>query len=218
MRIVAKLAAAALLASVATGASAVTVFSEDFNAGSFADGVLSNPDTSDRFGDTIYFFINNANGWTFNTANTFLATPVESNNGAVLLNENGGGGSATRLISGLTIGQQYNLSFLLSGDNRPGQAYRLTGGISGLSFSVDGTDGTPGSTAGTPLSFLFTATSTSHLLSFGQVGLTEASPIIDNIVISTVGGAVPEPTSWAMLLAGFGLVGFAARRRRAIAA
>jgi hypothetical protein len=26
--------------------------------------------------------------------------------------------------------------------------------------------------------------------------------------------SVPEPTSWAMLLAGFGLVGFAARRRR----
>ncbi|WP_439544767.1 PEPxxWA-CTERM sorting domain-containing protein [Sandarakinorhabdus sp.] len=29
------------------------------------------------------------------------------------------------------------------------------------------------------------------------------------------GGAVPEPASWAMLIAGFGLVGAAARRRRA---
>ena len=29
------------------------------------------------------------------------------------------------------------------------------------------------------------------------------------------GGAVPEPATWAMLLSGFGLVGFAARRRRA---
>ncbi|MGQ5702152.1 PEPxxWA-CTERM sorting domain-containing protein [Sandaracinobacteroides sp. A072] len=28
------------------------------------------------------------------------------------------------------------------------------------------------------------------------------------------GGAVPEPATWAMLIAGFGLVGFAARRRR----
>ena len=28
------------------------------------------------------------------------------------------------------------------------------------------------------------------------------------------GGVVPEPATWAMLLAGFGLVGFAARRRR----
>jgi hypothetical protein len=31
-------------------------------------------------------------------------------------------------------------------------------------------------------------------------------------------GAVPEPASWAMLIAGFGLVGAAARRRRALAA
>jgi hypothetical protein len=32
------------------------------------------------------------------------------------------------------------------------------------------------------------------------------------------GGAVPEPASWAMLIAGFGLVGASARRRRALAA
>lgn len=31
------------------------------------------------------------------------------------------------------------------------------------------------------------------------------------------GGVVPEPATWAMLLSGFGLVGFAARRRRALA-
>jgi hypothetical protein len=30
--------------------------------------------------------------------------------------------------------------------------------------------------------------------------------------------AVPEPSSWAMLIAGFGLVGATARRRRAITA
>ncbi len=32
------------------------------------------------------------------------------------------------------------------------------------------------------------------------------------------GNAVPEPSSWAMLLAGFGLIGHLARRRRAVAA
>jgi hypothetical protein len=30
--------------------------------------------------------------------------------------------------------------------------------------------------------------------------------------------AVPEAETWALLLAGFGMVGFAARRRRALAA
>jgi hypothetical protein len=32
------------------------------------------------------------------------------------------------------------------------------------------------------------------------------------------GGVVPEPATWAMMISGFGLVGFAARRRRATAA
>jgi PEP-CTERM motif len=40
---------------------------------------------------------------------------------------------------------------------------------------------------------------------------------IDNIqynVVPAVGGAVPEPSTWAMLLTGFGFIGAAARRRR----
>lgn len=37
-------------------------------------------------------------------------------------------------------------------------------------------------------------------------------------VITPGGGAVPEPATWAMLLAGFGLVGVSARRRRRLAA
>ncbi len=33
-------------------------------------------------------------------------------------------------------------------------------------------------------------------------------------VVATFAAAVPEPASWAMMIAGFGMVGFAARRRR----
>ncbi len=39
---------------------------------------------------------------------------------------------------------------------------------------------------------------------------------VDNVSVTT--GAVPEPASWALLIAGFGLVGGALRRRRALAA
>ncbi|WP_310476064.1 PEPxxWA-CTERM sorting domain-containing protein [Sandarakinorhabdus sp.] len=216
MRFVAKLAAAVLLLS-GTAASAVTVFSESFSFDFVGASLVSN-DSSDRFGDTDYFFINNVGGWTFNTNNTFAAVSFAREDVALLINENGGGGSATRLISGLTIGQQYSLSFLLSGDNRPGQAYVLTGGIAGLSFTVNGTVGAAGTNPGSLLTYGFTATSSSHLLSFGQTSVSDGSPIIDNISIDTVGAAIPEPASWAMLLAGFGLVGFAARRRRAVAA
>ena len=215
MRFVAKLVISALLAGAATAASAVTVYSENFSFDFVGAGLAPN-DTSDRFGNTDYFFINNVNGWTFNSSNTFAAVSFAREDVALLLNENAGGGSATRLISGLTPGAQYTLSFLLSGDNRPGQAYVLTGGIAGLSFTVNGVDGAPGTNPGSLLSYGFTATNTSHLLSFGQASITEASPIIDNITITSA--AIPEPATWAMLLAGFGMVGFAARRRRVAAA
>lgn len=39
----------------------------------------------------------------------------------------------------------------------------------------------------------------------------------DNIRVESV-AAIPEPGTWAMMLGGFGLVGFAARRRRGVAA
>ena len=40
----------------------------------------------------------------------------------------------------------------------------------------------------------------------------------DFITVDVSSGVVPEPASWAMLIAGFGLVGAAARRRRATTA
>ena len=61
--------------------------------------------------------------------------------------------------------------------------------------------------------FSFTATETSHVLTFfangGPGGLPPFS-LLDNVVVSDV----PEPSTWAMLIAGFGLVGVATRRRR----
>jgi hypothetical protein len=39
-----------------------------------------------------------------------------------------------------------------------------------------------------------------------------------SITVDSANGAVPEPASWAMLIAGFGLTGAAMRRRRSVAA
>ncbi len=209
-----KAAALAALLAVGGAANATVYYSETFSAEGFAGAPLGGADTSDRFGATQYSYINNVNGWTFNPSNTFFAAPLGGGSGAVLLNENGGDAFAQTTITGLTAGRSYKLSLLVSGDNRPGEAYVLTTSIAGSNFTANGVDGAPGSTTGTPVSYVFTATGTSEVLRFGQASVTEASPIIDNITVSSV----PEPQSWALLLVGFGLVGLAHRRRTATVA
>jgi hypothetical protein len=59
---------------------------------------------------------------------------------------------------------------------------------------------------------------------FNKAGLTSFSYLptstqgrwvqIDNVVVNQLTGGVPEPTAWALMLTGFGLVGAAMRRRR----
>jgi hypothetical protein len=63
------------------------------------------------------------------------------------------------------------------------------------------------------ISILFgTRSSSTPLFDFATDGVGQA------VFSYNGGGAVPEPASWAMLIAGFGLVGAAARRRRAVTA
>ena len=54
---------------------------------------------------------------------------------------------------------------------------------------------------------------TAYSIDFGG---TAGQTGYDNITFgsATPGGAVPEPGTWAMMLMGFGAVGFAMRRRR----
>lgn len=209
----AKTIVAAMLAGAAVPAAAV-VYSEDFNNPGFAGGSPF-ADTSDRFGPTTYYTAAAFNGWSFSSGNTFLAQSGQRD-GAILLNENGGGGVASRTISGLTAGNTYALSFLLSGDNRPGSAYVLNVSVDGGPAVVfNGIDGASGSVPGVVSTFNFTASGTTASLVFAQASVTQASPIIDNIVVSA---AVPEAATWMLLIAGFGMVGVAARRRKAFVA
>lgn len=58
--------------------------------------------------------------------------------------------------------------------------------------------------------YTFVATSSSSTLRFRSNNGFSSGPTLDNIEI-----ALPEPSSWAMFIVGFGLVGTAVRRRRA---
>ncbi len=66
-------------------------------------------------------------------------------------------------------------------------------------------------------SFAYTDAAGSPFTGGGGVntGLIE---IVDNITYGAVGGTIPEPASWAMMIAGFGLVGGALRRRATLVA
>ena len=51
------------------------------------------------------------------------------------------------------------------------------------------------------------------LIGFGIFGTSPGPTYLDDFLIST-GAAVPEPSTWAMMLLGFGAIGFAMRRSR----
>ena len=132
-------------------------------------------------------------------------------------------GALSQLISGLTVGKTYKLSFYWAGtqfSNRTGDTTeRLDVSFGGDSFST--------ATVGGPTHYFagwygvtqnFVATNSSQLLSFLSVGTPSGLPpvaLLDGVSLT----AVPEPASWALMIAGFVMVGAAARRRtvRAVA-
>lgn len=60
-----------------------------------------------------------------------------------------------------------------------------------------------------PGSFTFTGTGSPLTLSFTSAGVNNVDAIVDNIRVS----GVPEPATWAMMIAGFGFIGGAVRYR-----
>lgn len=56
-----------------------------------------------------------------------------------------------------------------------------------------------------------------NLLNFGVSGTGKASAVLDKVVWdgNRISGAVPEPASWVLMIAGFGMIGSVARRHRA---
>ena len=131
-------------------------------------------------------------------------------------------GAVTQTITGLTAGQGYNLSFYWGGaqlSNRTGatteQLQVSLGGVSQATAVLSNLSG--GFTGWQTANFYFVAGGASQLLSFLSIGTPNGLPpvaVLDGVSLT----AVPEPATWALLLTGFGLVGFAARRRRVIVA
>jgi choice-of-anchor C domain-containing protein len=107
-----------------------------------------------------------------------------------------------------SVGQQYVLSFDLGANGGGGTSdYQVDVGLTGVAgSSYVGVNTVAHNT------FAFTATSSSTVLSFYSSGSGNSGAVLDNVSVA----AVPEPETYAMLLAGLGLMGFVAQRRKAI--
>jgi len=147
--------------------------------------------------------------WTVNgTVDVVSVGGLWEGNGNYTLDLNGDDqGSITTVLTGLVAGQEYQVSFLFGG-NMQGSP----NGVRGFTVTADGASNTfdnPSQSLQT--GFLsFVAGGTSASLSFASNVPGNAGAVLDDISIA----AVPEPHEWAMMLAGLGLVGWAARRRR----
>jgi hypothetical protein len=100
----------------------------------------------------------------------------------------------------------YTVSFLLAGNLRGATPQTTVISIGGQSYSL-----TPGASDGyTPYSLSFTNVS-GNLTFLDMPYSDQQGNLLDNIVVTT---AVPEPASWALMIVGFGAVGFSMRGRR----
>ena len=96
-----------------------------------------------------------------------------------------------------------------------------TAGVTTQSWALPGA-GTPASGNWQPLGFDFVATSAMTAITFGG-SVAQANGVLpylglDNVSVELVSLPVPEPETWALMLAGMAGVGFVVRRRGTVAA
>lgn len=197
--------------------------------GSFESGATEPPAVGQSFGQTIPSGVA-LPGWTilYNSVDRVVNTYWQASDGDYSLDLNGTGavGSAMCLTGcwsaisqtfATVAGASYLLSFDLSGnpDGPPTTKSLFVNVVSGAGgggswFDVFDTTGISKAAMGwTTINHAFTAMADLTTLQF--FSLTDSSsqfgPVIDNVAV------VPEPGTYAMLLAGLGLLGFMARRR-----
>ncbi|HEY7900024.1 MAG TPA: choice-of-anchor C family protein [Caulobacteraceae bacterium] len=126
-------------------------------------------------------------------------------------------GSISQSLS-LIAGDHYTLTFYLSG-NPDGNIGPHTVDVSVGNLVGDAFTYTTGSNSRTSMNYAletvnFTATAT-NVLSFSSADASGAyGPVVGDISVTA---AVPEPATWALMLAGFGGLGLALRGRRRFA-
>lgn len=221
-----KPAAALIALSLAAGANAAVLFSDDFNAATPALTVTSLPNW------TVSGNVDVVAGGTFS---------IDCDGNCVDLDGTTGPGSLLSNSINFVAGRTVTVSFDVSGNQRDGSLDNFIASVifapanSGMAWlnsgpvgftetaMLDMLNGTPfiediaGGRGFVTYSYSFIAnTSGAFQLGFGTRSGDNIGPVLDNILVTQAG--VPEPATWALLITGFGLVGAGLRRRRAVAA
>jgi hypothetical protein len=116
----------------------------------------------------------------------------------------------SQTINGLTVGDKYLLTWGYGDRPGGGGLYEADVYFGGNLVTSNFGDG---SGLWTSNAFIVTATATSETLTFQGVQLT-ANPSFGNEIADVSLTGVPEPATWAVLLVGFGALGFMLRGLR----
>jgi choice-of-anchor C domain-containing protein len=132
--------------------------------------------------------------------------------GSYSLDLNGGGAGAISQSFATQIGHSYTVSFSMAGNPDGGGNKSIEATVTTPNtYTFDITGATRPDMGWVTHTFSFVATANSSTLSFvGNPANTYYGAALDNVSVV----AVPEPATYGMLLAGLGMVGFLARRRK----
>jgi choice-of-anchor C domain-containing protein len=205
-------AASALIFSLPASAAVNLVANGSFELGS-NPGVFS----------TIGIGSSALTAWSITSGNIdYIGSYWQASNGVRSVDMNGSfvAGTISQTISGLVIGRTYNFSFDIAGNpDGPPPTKRLDATINGTTYTAAFPVGanTRSSMGWSTYSTTFVASSGSTLLSFTPNGDPNGAfgPALDNVSVSS---AVPEPSTWAMMLLGFVGLGYLGSRKRLAAA
>ncbi len=203
------LAAAFVAASFSQAAVAATIVN-----GSFEQGTVSGAFTTLGTGSS------GLPGWNIAGSIDHIGSYWQASQGAKSLDMSGtGAGSISQIVSGLVVGQLYQIMFDLSGNPDGGLRSQKKLQVSmspstGTAFTYTySTTGTRSNMNWVTKVFSFVATSKSALLTFASKTTTPYGPALDNVHFLA---AVPVPAGAPLLLGGIAALGALRRRRRAV--
>ena len=192
-------------------------------------GTQTSVSAANSYSDPLTYFRNGTTSGA-NAGNSGPAVPVSPNGGNFIALDGDSsfqcgtgckspGASISQTVTGLTAGQRYDVSFYWAGTqliNRNGPTTeRMAVTFGGDQRSTNTVSVAPGGFSGWMQATLrFTANSASEALTFLSYGTPEGLPPVALLDGVSVTATVPEPASWALMIAGLFGLGWAVRRHQ----